>query len=48
MAKHTSKSAAQAKPSGPRAPEPWDHIPRSGDDWVMPTRRVNPLLNRRN
>jgi hypothetical protein len=36
MAKHRPKSAAEAKPSGPRAPEPWDHIPRSGDDWVMP------------
>jgi hypothetical protein len=35
MAKHKPKGAL-AKSSGPRAPEPWDHIPRSGDDWVMP------------
>jgi hypothetical protein len=29
-------------PSGPRAPEPWDHIPRSGDDWVMPALYTHP------
>jgi hypothetical protein len=41
MAKHKPKNAAP-KPSGPRAPEPWDDIPRSGDDWVMPGLYTHP------
>lgn len=42
MAKHRPKNQEAAAPEGPRAPEPWDHIPRSGDDWVMPGLYTHP------